>query len=301
MPFLVLWLISPAVARWISIPPHETPTARLSPEQTLRLRRIARRTWRFFETFLGPETHHLPADNFQELPHSVVARRTSPTNIGLAVLSTVAANDLGWIGTGEMLDRLEPTLATVRRLERFRGHLYNWYDTGTLSPLEPRYVSTVDSGNLAAHLMVLRHACLERLDEPVRFAPALDGISDALGLLRESAMAGDVYSERPHVGRGGWSWYTGAAGWMYRAGIEWILGFRLRGTVLHVEPCIPRAWPRYEIVFRYHSSLYKLTVENPRGVMSGVSSIALDGAPLAKREVPLEDDGREHSIVVVLG
>jgi len=188
VPFLVLWLISPAVARWISIPPHETPTARLSPEQTLRLRRIARRTWRFFETFLGPETHHLPADNFQELPHSVVARRTSPTNIGLAVLSTVAANDLGWIGTGEMLDRLEPTLATMRRLERFRGHLYNWYDTGTLSPLEPRYVSTVDSGNLAAHLMVLRHACLERLDEPVRFAPALDGIADALGLLRESAM-----------------------------------------------------------------------------------------------------------------
>ncbi|HEV7502027.1 MAG TPA: glycosyl hydrolase family 65 protein, partial [Vicinamibacteria bacterium] len=114
-------------------------------------------------------------------------------------------------------------------------------------------------------------------------------------------MAGDVYSERPHVGRGGWSWYTGAAGWMYRAGVEWILGFRLRGTVLHVEPCIPRAWPRYEIVFRYHSSLYKLTVENPRGVMSGVSSVSLDGGPLAKGKIPLEDDGREHSIVVVLG
>ena len=88
---------------------------------------------------------------------------------------------------------------------------------------------------------------------------------------------------------------------MYRAGVEWILGFRLRGAVLHVDPCIPRAWPRYEIVFRYHSARYQLTVENPRGVMRGVSSISLDGSPLAKGEIPLADDGREHSIVVVLG
>jgi cyclic beta-1,2-glucan synthetase len=114
-------------------------------------------------------------------------------------------------------------------------------------------------------------------------------------------MAGDVYSERPHVGRGGWTWYTGAAGWMYRAGVEWILGFRLRGTVLHVNPCIPRAWPRYEIDFRYHSSRYRLSVENPRGVMRGVTSISLDGRLVTGREIPLADDGREHSIAVVLG
>ena len=86
-------------------------------------------------------------------------------------------------------------------------------------------------------------------------------------------MAGDVYSESPHAGRGGWSWYTGSAGWMYRAGVEWILGFRLRGTTLGVDPCIPRTWPRFEIVFRYHSSRYRLQVENPRGAMRGVTRI----------------------------
>ena len=114
-------------------------------------------------------------------------------------------------------------------------------------------------------------------------------------------MAGDVYSERPHTGRGGWTWYTGAAGWMYRAGVESILGFRLRGRTLQVDPCIPRAWPRYEIAFRYHSSLYRLAVENPHGVMRGVASITLDDGPVAGREIPLADDGREHRISVILG
>ena len=187
-PFLLLWLASPAIARWISLPPRETAATRLSADQTRRLRRIARRTWTYFEKFLGPESHFLPADNYQEIPRAEIARRTSPTNIGLALLSTVAANDLGWIGTGELLDRLEPTLATMRRLERFRGHFYNWYDTADLAPLEPRYVSTVDSGNLAAHLIALRHACLERLEDPVSIERAVHGIADTLGLLRESAM-----------------------------------------------------------------------------------------------------------------
>ena len=106
------------------------------------------------------EDHGLPPDNFQEEPQPVVARRTSPTNIGLCLLSTVAAHDFGWIGTVEMAERLEAALAAIGRLERFRGHLYNWYDTTDLAPLEPRYVSTVDSGNLAAHLLVLKQACL---------------------------------------------------------------------------------------------------------------------------------------------
>jgi len=114
-------------------------------------------------------------------------------------------------------------------------------------------------------------------------------------------MAGDVYSESPHVGRGGWSWYTGSAGWMYRAGVEWILGFRLRGAVLHVDPCIPRAWPRYEIDFRYHSARYRLSVENPRGATRGVTSVSLDGGPISGSGIPLADDGREHQIAVVLG
>ena len=95
--------------------------------------------------------------------------------------------------------------------------------------------------------------------------------------------AADVYAEPPHVGRGGWTWYTGSAGWMYRAGLEWILGFRVRGGTLHLDPCIPRAWRGFDIRFRYHSARYEITVENPRGVTRGVSRVELDGAPLAGR------------------
>ncbi len=187
-PFLALWFASPWIARWVSLPPRESAGTRISPTQAREFRRIARRTWRYFERFVGPETHDLPADNFQEAPEPQIAGRTSPTNIGLALLSTVAANDLGWIGTGDMVQRLEATLATMGRLARFRGHFYNWYGTADLEPLEPRYVSTVDSGNLAAHLIALRHACFERLDEPVQMERAFDGIDDTLELLRESAM-----------------------------------------------------------------------------------------------------------------
>ncbi|MEP6993230.1 MAG: glucoamylase family protein [Acidobacteriota bacterium] len=186
-PFLVCWFLSPLIAWWISLPPREIAGAQISEIQARQLRRIARRTWRFFERFAGPESHGLPADNFQEVPQPEVARRTSATNIGLGLLSTVAASDFGWIGTGEMVERLEATFATIGKLEVFRGHLFNWYDTETLLPLEPRYVSTVDSGNLAGHLIALRQVCLERLDEPVSIASALAGIADALDLLRESA------------------------------------------------------------------------------------------------------------------
>ena len=115
--------------------------------------------------------------------------------------------------------------------------------------------------------------------------------------------AADVYAERPHVGRGGWTWYTGSAGWMYRAGVEWILGFRLRGTTLHLDPCIPRAWPGFEIAFRYHSARYELSVKNPNGATRGIVSVEIDGAMLPKggREIPLVDDGQAHRIRVVMG
>ena len=113
--------------------------------------------------------------------------------------------------------------------------------------------------------------------------------------------AADIYAERPHVGRGGWTWYTGSAGWMYRAGVEWILGFRLRGTRLQIDPTIPRAWRDYEIAFRYHSSRYRLVVENPHGVTRGVATIELDGKPVGSAEILLSDDGAEHRIRVVLG
>jgi cyclic beta-1,2-glucan synthetase len=116
-------------------------------------------------------------------------------------------------------------------------------------------------------------------------------------------LAADVYSEPPHVGRGGWTWYTGSAGWMYQAGIESILGLRLRGATLVIEPCIPRAWPRFEAVFSYHSSRYEIEVENPHGVNSGIASATLDGLALAGpgATIPLADDKSVHRVHVTLG
>jgi cyclic beta-1,2-glucan synthetase len=115
--------------------------------------------------------------------------------------------------------------------------------------------------------------------------------------------AADVYAESPHIGRGGWTWYTGSAGWMYRAGIEWLLGFRLRGAVLHLDPCIPRAWRRFEIVFRYHGSRYEIVVENPRGVSQGIAQIAVDGSvlPPGSTSLPLTADHATHRVRAILG
>ena len=114
-------------------------------------------------------------------------------------------------------------------------------------------------------------------------------------------VAGDVYAESPHVGRGGWTWYTGSAGWLYRAGLEWILGFRLRGTTLRLDPCIPRNWPDFSICFRYHSATYKIWVENPSRVSRGIALTELDGKLLGGWSIPLADDGAEHEIHIVLG
>ena len=127
----------------------------------------------------------MPPDNFQEDPHPVVAHRTSPTNLGLYLLATVAARDFGWLGTVDTVERLEATLQTMLRLERFRGHFYNWYATRDLRPLDPRYVSSVDSGNLAGHLITLAQACREMIT-PRPPGAALAGIEDAVSLVRES-------------------------------------------------------------------------------------------------------------------
>ncbi len=188
-PFVVLWLLSPLVALRVSLPPPESAAEQLSAADVGALRLTARRTWRFFETFVGPEDHALPPDNFQDDPTPVVAHRTSPTNIGMYLLATVTARDLGWIGTLEMVERLEATLATIGNLERFRGHLFNWYDTRDLHRLEPAYVSSVDSGNLAGHLLALSNACRQMIDQPLPVAAALAGIGDAIALTREAAGA----------------------------------------------------------------------------------------------------------------
>ncbi len=185
-PLLLLWLLAPAVARWISLPPAPAKSVPLTTEEAQTFRLLARRTWSFFERFVGAEDHALPPDNFQEDPRPVVAHRTSPTNMGLYLLSVAAARDFGWLGTVDCVGRLEETLRTMTGLERYRGHFYNWYETRELRPLEPRYVSTVDSGNLAGHLLTLAEAC-RQLSGPLSDSQLLSGLRDAVALIRESA------------------------------------------------------------------------------------------------------------------
>ena len=191
-PVVVLWMLSPAVARWASRRPSAEGANAVSETDARTLRTIARRTWRFFETFVTAEDHMLPPDNFQEDPKPVIAHRTSPTNLGLYLLAVIAARDFGWIGTFDTLERLEATLATMSDLERFRGHFFNWYDTQDLHPLEPRYVSSVDSGNLAGHLIAIGNACREMRAGPVVVQNWLQGIEDALALAREAVAALDA-------------------------------------------------------------------------------------------------------------
>ncbi len=186
-PFAALWIASPAVARQVSLPPPAASQLKVSPADAQALRLTARRTWRFFETFVTPADNMLPPDNFQEDPAPALAHRTSPTNLGLYLLSVVSARDFGWIGTGEAIERLDATLATMGRMTRFRGHFYNWYDTRDLRPLNPIYVSSVDSGNLAGHLIALANAIREWKTCAASAATRLSGINDALDLAREEA------------------------------------------------------------------------------------------------------------------
>jgi len=184
-PFIFAWALAPAVARWISVAPKSKEAVPLSASEEQILRVTSRKTWRFFSTFVSATDHGLPPDNFQEDPKPVVAHRTSPTNIGLYLLSVLAARDLGCMGTIEAVERLEETLATMSRLELFRGHFYNWYDTSNLAPLEPRYISSVDSGNLAGHLLALSNGCRELLEKPFAGGELLSGIRDCIAILRE--------------------------------------------------------------------------------------------------------------------
>ncbi|MCU7856098.1 MAG: DUF3131 domain-containing protein, partial [Candidatus Thiodiazotropha sp. (ex Lucinoma borealis)] len=193
-PVLLLWLVSPAIAWWISLP-LVPPVADLSAEQRSFLRLAARRTWRFFADFVGPEDNWLPPDNFQEYPVAVIASRTSPTNIGMSLLADLSAYDFGYICAGEFLQRTGNTLTTMEKLERYRGHLYNWYDTRTLKPLLPQYVSSVDSGNLAGSLLTLQAGLAELKDQPVLPLNAFQGLQDTLQVLVEqlpSSSTGDL-------------------------------------------------------------------------------------------------------------
>ncbi|MCD7100298.1 glycoside hydrolase family 94 protein [Stenotrophomonas sp. MMGLT7] len=184
-PLLALWLLSPALMAWLGWPLRRRQSL-LSGSQRAFLGRLARRTWAFFEVHIRAEDHWLPPDNVQEHPNLVVARRTSPTNMGLSLLANLAAYDLGYLQAGEVIDRTARALATMESLPRHRGHFYNWYDTETLQPLPPHYVSTVDSGNLAGHLLTLRQGLLALAQAPLLGASTFTGLRDTLGVLRRA-------------------------------------------------------------------------------------------------------------------
>lgn len=185
-PILGLWLLSPIVAWWLSRP-IKPRRPQLRTEDRVFLQQVARRTWRFFETFVGPGDHYLPPDNYQEHPKAAVAHRTSPTNIGLSLLTNLAAYDFGYVSAKELIDRTSKTLATMGALERHRGHFYNWYDTRTLYPLSPRYVSSVDSGNLAGLLLTLSPGLLELADRKIVPPQSFAGFMDTLGVFLDVA------------------------------------------------------------------------------------------------------------------
>ncbi len=194
LPFLLLWMLAPAIAWRMSkspVPAAFVPT----PEMLQFLHRLARKTWAFFEIHVSAQENWLPPDNIQEQPTAVTAHRTSPTNMGLALLATLAAYDLGYVTAGRLLERTGHGLRTMQGMDRHRGHFYNWYDTLTLQPLPPRYVSTVDSGNLAGHLLTLGSGLLALADEPLFDKRVFEGVHDTFALFCEAARADFAHAD----------------------------------------------------------------------------------------------------------
>ncbi|MDR3390802.1 MAG: glucoamylase family protein [Sulfuriferula sp.] len=188
MPILSLWLLSPIVVWWISKPlPSAAPN--LNAEQQAFLRKAARRTWRYFASFVDSQNNWLPPDNFQTYPAPHIAARTSPTNIGMALLANLAAHDFGYITTGACLQLIDNTLTSMEKLPRYRGHFYNWYDTRSLQTLHPQYISSVDSGNLAGSLLTLQAGLTEMKSRPILSTNAFQGLQDTLQVLAEQVIS----------------------------------------------------------------------------------------------------------------
>ena len=187
-PWLVAWAASPFIAWWLSRPIVKPPL-QLSESQHHFLEKLTRRTWRYFEQFVTAEDHWLPPDNIQQNPTLVVAPRTSPTNIGMALLADLAAHDFGYCSVGQLLIRTQQTFETLSYMERHRGHFYNWYDTRSLAPLHPRYISMVDSGNLAGNLLVLGSGYVELTSQRILPSRWSGGLTDTLRVLLDETRA----------------------------------------------------------------------------------------------------------------
>ncbi len=186
-PIWVAWLIAPYIVWLISLP-IKKQSADITAKQTLLLHRIARKTWYFFETFVTAKENWLPPDNFQEVPEPVIASRTSPTNIGLALLANLSAHDFGYLSAGKMLERTQLMFVTMNHLKKYKNHFYNWYDTHTLEPLFPLYVSSVDSGNLAGHLLVLGQGIKELKNTSTYTPDIFSGLLDTVRVIKEYAV-----------------------------------------------------------------------------------------------------------------
>ena len=184
LPLLLAWLAAPELARWMS-QRLAVRSERVTDDERRKLRLLARRTWRFFDVFVGPTDQWLPIDNYQAEPREQTAHRTSPTNIGLSMVATLSAYDFGYIGPSELALRVRLAFDSIARMQHYQGHLFNWYDTKNLSPLLPRYVSTVDSGNFAGCLLALEHGCQEIAAAPVLRVEVWEGLRDSLDLLEE--------------------------------------------------------------------------------------------------------------------
>ena len=193
-PWLTAWLLAPLIAWWISLP-LPPPTVRLAPAQQAFLASTARRTWRYFEEYVTASTNWLPPDNVQMNGDLVIAARTSPTNIAMALLSDLAACDFGWLSVGQLAERVDRTFVTLGNLERHRGHLLNWYDIHTLAPLLPRYVSTVDSGNLVGSLLVLAGGLEELAEASVPPPRLFIGLEETRRAAAEALAAAPVIRE----------------------------------------------------------------------------------------------------------
>ncbi|MBK5271217.1 MAG: cyclic beta 1-2 glucan synthetase, partial [Bacteroidia bacterium] len=189
-PVLVLWFIAPFVS-WFTSKPLEKQVTKLSDEQNIFLQKLARKTWSFFEHFVVIGDNWLPPDNFQEQPAEQIAHRTSPTNIGLSLLASLTACDFGYITTSELIERTTNTINTLGKMERYRGHFYNWYDTESLNILFPKYISTVDSGNLAGHLLVLRQGLLATPHQEIQSIQLFYGLMDTLRVLADVSNEND--------------------------------------------------------------------------------------------------------------
>ncbi len=185
-PLLFIWLISPLIAYLFSRPfaHHE---AKLTSGQIIFLRKISRKTWSFFETFVSPDDNWLPPDNYQEQPAAIVAHRTSPTNMGLALLANLSACDFGYITMRQFIERTANTLHTMGTMDRHKGHFYNWYDTQSLEPLMPLYISSVDSGNLTGYLLILRSELLALPDQKIAGTQIFAGLKDTLNVFEDTA------------------------------------------------------------------------------------------------------------------